>query len=69
MFENWSVAYTVMGLVPNLIIVLIVVARLARQQRNLAFQVESVERELKLVDAALKELGEILARRNKDAEP
>jgi hypothetical protein len=61
MIDSWTIIYTVLALIPNLLLMLIVLARIARRQRVLTSQVDSVERELKLIDSALKELGERLA--------
>jgi hypothetical protein len=61
MLDSRTIVYTVLALIPNLILMLLVLARIARRQRLLTYKVESVERELKLIDSALKDLGERLA--------
>ncbi len=57
LFDPWLIVYTVIGLVPNLLLMLWALARLSRDVRLLFVKISMLESELRLVDQSINDVA------------
>ena len=73
MVDNWTAVYTLVALIPNILIMLWVMARLSNQVRVVTAKLESIEREMRMVDESTQqvtvELSRLANQRNGEATP
>ncbi|MFH0902683.1 MAG: hypothetical protein V2A73_18790 [Pseudomonadota bacterium] len=69
MLEPMYIVYTVLALIPNILLMLLVLARMNRTMRLLIFKVEAIEREMKMVDESVKQVEADLRRTSRQTPP